>query len=246
MICYISGMDGIQLELYEWLTESSDYVAANLLKVCTIDLRFIDLAFGLHDDSEIVINDVDIHMPLKKYRNMNEFAVPINSIEEAVRELAMSKGVYARNISWMPKVFSNDDIDIYDAFISHASEDKETLVRPLAEQLTKQGFSIWYDEFELKVGDSLRQSIDKGLVKSRFAIVVLSKAFFHKNWPKYELNGLTAMEMDGRKVVLPIWHNTTKSEVLAYSPTLADKVALDSSKVNIIAMADNLAQVLHK
>jgi hypothetical protein len=54
------------------------------------------------------------------------------------------------------------------------------------------------------------------------------------------------MEMDGRKVFLPIWHNTTKSEVLAYSPTLADKVALDSSKVNIIAMADNLAQVLHK
>lgn len=50
----------------------------------------------------------------------------------------------------------------YDAFISHASEDKESLARPLAEKLRDLGFSIWYDEFQLKVGDSLRRSIDKG------------------------------------------------------------------------------------
>lgn len=61
----------------------------------------------------------------------------------------------------------------YDAFISHASEDKEDLVRPLAEKLKAAGFSIWYDNFELKVGDSLRRSIDKGLANSKFGIVVL-------------------------------------------------------------------------
>lgn len=133
----------------------------------------------------------------------------------------------------------------YDAFISHASEDKETLVRPLAEELTERGFNIWYDEFELKVGDSLRQSIDKGLVNSNYGIVVLSKAFFEKNWPQYELNGLTAKEMEGKKVILPIWHNTSKAEVLKYSPTLADKVAIDSSRVKISDMADQLADVLN-
>jgi hypothetical protein len=46
-----------------------------------------------------------------------------------------------------------DDIG-YDAFISHASEDKDTIVRPLAKLLAKMGFRIWYDEFELKVGDN--------------------------------------------------------------------------------------------
>lgn len=65
----------------------------------------------------------------------------------------------------------------YDAFISHASEDKDGLVRPLAELLRKQGFAIWYDEFQLKVGDSLRRSIDNGLAHSRFGIVVLSPDF---------------------------------------------------------------------
>ncbi len=69
----------------------------------------------------------------------------------------------------------------YDVFICHASEDKEKLVRPLAKSLTRLGLRVWYDEFELRVGDRLRRSIDKGLVNSRFGIVVLSKHFSKKN-----------------------------------------------------------------
>jgi hypothetical protein len=48
-------------------------------------------------------------------------------------------------------------------FISHASEDKEDFVRPLAETLQQLGVKVWYDEFTLKVGDSLRRKIDSGL-----------------------------------------------------------------------------------
>jgi uncharacterized protein YxjI len=88
----------------------------------------------------------------------------------------------------------------YDAFICHASEDKAAVVKPLAELLTKMGFYIWYDEFELEIGDSLRQSVDRGLLNSNYGIVILSKAFFVKNWPQYELNGLAARELDGKKL----------------------------------------------
>lgn len=132
----------------------------------------------------------------------------------------------------------------YDAFISHASEDKDSLVRPLARMLNKMGFYIWYDEFELKIGDSLRQSIDKGLINSNFGIVILSKSFFAKNWPQYELNGLTAKEIDGNKVILPIWHGVTREDVIKYSPTLADKVAADSSRMDVKTMAREIAKVL--
>lgn len=117
----------------------------------------------------------------------------------------------------------------YDAFISHASEDKEEFVKPLANALRTAGYCIWYDDFSLKVGDSLRRSIDKGLANSRYGIVVLSSAFFAKNWTQYELDGLVAKEMEGEKVVLPIWHKVTKDEVRRYSPSLADKVAINSS-----------------
>jgi TIR domain-containing protein len=131
----------------------------------------------------------------------------------------------------------------YDAFISHAAEDKESLVKPLAKHLSRMGYRVWYDEFELTVGDSLRQSIDRGLATSRYGVVILSPAFFAKKWPQYELNGLTAREIDGQKVVLPIWHGVSKSDVTQYSPSLADKVALSTEKLTVRKIAQQLAQV---
>lgn len=132
----------------------------------------------------------------------------------------------------------------YDAFISHASEDKDDLVRPLVEFLKKSGYSIWYDEFQLKVGDSLRRSIDKGLANSRFGIVVLSPSFFAKNWTQYELDGLVAREMVGGKVILPLWHKVSKDEVMSYSPTLADKLALNTAMYTIEELAQKLGEIL--
>ena len=134
----------------------------------------------------------------------------------------------------------------YDAFISHASEDKQGFVRPLAELLREMEFKIWYDEFELSVGDSLRQSIDRGLSVSEYGIVILSKAFLSKNWPQYELNGLAAKEIDGKKVILPVWYGLTKAEVKAYSPTLADKVALVHPQLSVEEIAERLAEVMSK
>ena len=81
---------------------------------------------------------------------------------------------------------------LYDVFVSHASEDKDSFVRPLAERLREAHIEVWYDEFSLKVGDSLRRSIDRGLTQARFGIVVLSPHFFAKQWSQWELDGLVA------------------------------------------------------
>ncbi|REC51201.1 MULTISPECIES: toll/interleukin-1 receptor domain-containing protein [Chryseobacterium] len=124
---------------------------------------------------------------------------------------------------------NNEQQKQYDFFISHASEDKEDIVRNLAEALRESGFQVWYDEFELKIGDSLRKKIDLGLINSKFGIVIISPSFVRKNWTEYELNGMVAREMNGHKVILPIWHKITKDEVLKFSPTLADKMALNTS-----------------
>ena len=118
----------------------------------------------------------------------------------------------------------------WDVFISHAGEDKDAIARPLANALTAAGISVWYDEFSLRLGDSLRGSIDYGLANSRFGIVILSKSFFAKNWPAQELNGLFGREVSGTKVILPIWHNIGADEVRQFSPMLADKLAVQSSE----------------
>lgn len=123
----------------------------------------------------------------------------------------------------------NDKNKKYDFFISHASEDKNDIVRDLADSLKNNGFEVWYDEFELKIGDSLRKKIDTGLRNSRFGIVIISPYFVKKNWTEYELNGMVAREMNGHKVILPIWHKISKDEVLEFSPSLADKMALNTS-----------------
>lgn len=132
----------------------------------------------------------------------------------------------------------------YDLFISHASEDKDEFVRPLAETLENLGVRVWYDEFTLKVGDSLRKSIDHGLVRSRFGTVIISSSFCSKNWTQYELDSMVAREMDGHKMILPIWHKVTKNDVINFSPSLADKVALNTSLNSIEEIAGQLAKVI--
>ncbi len=68
-----------------------------------------------------------------------------------------------------------------DVFICHASEDKDAIARPLAEALVERGHAVWFDEFELEIGDGLRREIDRGLAISRFGVVILSPSFFEKN-----------------------------------------------------------------
>ena len=132
----------------------------------------------------------------------------------------------------------------YDVFISHASEDKETFVRALAERLRAEHLEVWFDEFTLRLGDSLRQSIDHGLARSRFGIVVLSHAFFAKQWPQRELDGLTAREIDQRnRVILPVWHGVTRKDVLDYSPPLADVLGADSAS-GIDAVVTRILQTI--
>jgi hypothetical protein len=131
-----------------------------------------------------------------------------------------------------------------DLFISHASEDKDSLARPLAMRLRERGWMVWFDEFELKLGDRLGRSIDQGLASARFGVVILSPSFFEKEWPRLELDGLVAREMiGGQKVILPVWHDLEPDEVAERSPTLAARLAVDSSQ-GVVAIVERVEQVL--
>jgi hypothetical protein len=135
--------------------------------------------------------------------------------------------------------------DPWDAFISHASEDKDGFVRPLAEALRSFGLRVWYDEFALRPGDSLSRSIDRGLAQSRFGVVVLSRAFFAKRWAQRELQGLVAREVAGDGgLILPIWLHVSRDEVLSYSPPLADTFALIGGHAPPIDLAARLLEVI--
>jgi len=118
----------------------------------------------------------------------------------------------------------------------------------LALALQAEGLRVWYDEFELRVGVSLRRSIDTGLANSRFGVVVLSEPFFRKGWTNYELDGLVTREMSqgSGQLILPLWHRVTKDEVVRYSPSLADKLALRTSDSTVEEIASEIAAVVRE
>jgi hypothetical protein len=134
--------------------------------------------------------------------------------------------------------------DTYDVFISHASEDKDAIVRSLAGALNANGLKVWYDEFSLRIGDSLRQKIDRGLANSRVGLVVLSPSFIAKGWTNYELDGIVTRAVSGEQILLPIWHNITKQQVIDFSPSLADKVARSTAAHTVEEIAAEIAELL--
>src|SRR4051812_49118779 len=131
----------------------------------------------------------------------------------------------------------------YDVFISHASEDKDGFVRELATCLRNRGVAVWYDDYALRLGDSLSASISKGLSSSSFGVVVISPHFIAKRWPQRELAALVAREDVAEKVILPIWHDVTKEDLLAHLPLLADKLAAHSSE-GANAVAEKILDVV--
>lgn len=155
--------------------------------------------------------------------------IPLSSVPSLVQESP-------------PSVEANNEQ--HDVFISHASEDKDAIVRSLASALIALGLKVWYDEFTLRIGDSLRQKIDRGLASSKVGLVVLSPAFIAKGWTNYELDGIVTRTVSGEQILLPIWHNITKQEVVDFSPSIADKVARSTATHTVEEIAKEIAELI--
>lgn len=157
--------------------------------------------------------------------------------QQITRELQNQVSITSIRVPMKPIINTPDQ---YDFFISHASEDKDGLVRELAAELELLGLKIWYDESAIKLGDSLRTKIDDGLANSTYAIVVLTPSFFKKGWTNYELDGLLTREMQGNKTIIPIWHQLSVQEVSEYSLSLAGKRALVTKDRTVQDIAQEL------
>ena len=200
-----------------------------LLEVTQLWTRDLDEASALATGRKMGLEPVLVSEFLQYWVNMGEGDASWRQV--AAQILANAP----LNIeSTRPRTAATDsakDSGTFDVFISHASEDKKAIARPLYEALKARGLSVWFDEAELTLGDSLRRKIDDGLVRCRYGIVILSPRFLEKEWPQRELDGLVARETtSGQKALLPVWHDLDKQTLLRYSPTLADRLAADTRK----------------
>ena len=177
---------------------------------------------------------------MKAVASLDEFFAVIRQANDLARAAALGR-TEARSAR-SPQTPKRPKPREYDVFIAYAYEDKRAVAHPLAEVLG-ESVEVWYDDFALKVGDSLRRSIDSGLANCRFGVVILSPAFFKKEWPQRELDGLAAREIGRKKVILPVWHGIDFEGVRAASPILADRVAAKTSE-GISAVAAKLLDVI--
>lgn len=115
----------------------------------------------------------------------------------------------------------------WDVFISCASEDKVKIAKPLAERLQSEGFEVWFDEWQLKIGTDLRKSIKEGIDKSYFGIVILSETFFKKEGTRLELDDLISIMTNTPHEcnLFPILHGISHEEISSLFPILANIVS---------------------
>lgn len=135
----------------------------------------------------------------------------------------------------------------YDVFLSHASEDKDEIARPLADALSSRGVVVWFDELNIRVGQSIRREIERGIRDARFGLVVVSQNFMAKQWTQTELDALWGKKLAAQdNSLLPVWHKVTYDEVQQGLPLLAGLHALNTSTMSIDKIADLLAETINE
>lgn len=109
-------------------------------------------------------------------------------------------------------------------FLSYGSEDKE-LAKKIAEELVRNGIDTWWDRWEIRAGDSLRQKIEIGLRECTHFVVLLTETSITKPWVNEEIDaGFVQMISDGKRLI-PLRHRLSVERLPAllrgkYSPEI--------------------------
>jgi len=183
----------------------------------------LDVIQNFSDDVTIGIHSIVFSNRIYIYSEsqLNEFDI------NEITEIAVEKKIFVtiRSKNYVDKKM---EVQTPTAFISHDSRDKEIIAKKLADGLNSRLCFTWYDEYSLKVGDSLRESIEKGIKEVKKCVLIITPNFLNNpGWTKKEFNSIFTREMIfNERIVLPIWYKVSKKDVYEYSPTLADTVAL--------------------
>lgn len=127
----------------------------------------------------------------------------------------------------------------YDVFISHSSHDKESVARPLSKALVERGLTVWLDEGQLHVGDSIRRDIEDALKQSHYLVAILSPDYLQSEWCQKELDAFFSKEKHQSKSIFPVYHGISVEDVERHWLFLADKVALNNIQ-GIRLLADKI------
>lgn len=127
-----------------------------------------------------------------------------------------------------------------DAFLSYAKIDGEEVGEELVGHLDELGARVWFAPVSIEPGKSQALQIDKGLVKSRAGIVLLTPAFVAgRFWTERELGPLL-----GKDTLIPVLHKVTFEQVAEYSGVLPDLAGFETARDSVEVIAQKIAAAL--
>lgn len=133
--------------------------------------------------------------------------------------------------------------DLRDVFLCHAWDDRKGAAKELHDILESKGVTVWFSEKDVLLGSSLLREIDKGLVKSRVGIVLVTPSFLKRvkgeGIADKELSALLA-----RDLLVPVVHNTTFEELRGVSPLLGSRSGLSTIEDSMEDVAAKLAELV--
>ncbi len=137
----------------------------------------------------------------------------------------------------------SDKLDLRDIFLCHAWDDRKEAAKELHDILESKGVSVWFSEKDVLLGSPLLREIDKGLVKSRVGIVLVTPLFLKRikgeGIADKELSALLA-----RDLLVPIVHNTTFDDLREVSPLLGSRSGLSTIEDSMEEVAAKLAELV--
>jgi hypothetical protein len=225
---YIENNTGIHFTTYYFSSkEYAGYVCAALIEKYDPSQPLITLQLEYHAGFP-----KDIHLGEKTNVYSNKIYIYTEYVLHPIDIQELKKMAIAKNLHVIIRDSNHSkylmSIQVPVAFISHDSRDKDLVARPLADGLRHRLCSVWYDEYSLKIGDSLRKSIDKGIKEVKKCILIISPNFLTNNgWTEKEFDSFFTREMILKeRIILPIWYQVEAKQVYEYSPSLADTVAV--------------------
>ena len=90
--------------------------------------------------------------------------------------------------------------NMFDAFISHSSKDKERIVLELVQKLEKNNIDVWLDANEILAGDTILDAVEKGVATALCTILIITPDFFESFWTPVEI-GLALGKNDNHKLI---------------------------------------------
>jgi hypothetical protein len=172
----------------------------------------------------------------------NKVAVRTTGSAAYARLLEDRLGVGAGEVKMVNQADSATHPKVY---LAHASEDK-AVVRPIAEYLMANGIEVWFDEWEIEPGDSLRQKMEEGFEGMTHFAVILTPVSITKPWVAREIDVGFVGLVGGNNRMVPLRVGTEIADLPRFLQTLLCEKLDPSSEQDLAALADRFRGISRK